>query len=243
MTATPVLLWQRSLRRSGLPAPVLAVLFMLGTYADANGRNAFPGETRLSADTGLSARTVRRHLDTARQAGWITRDETSGGRSRGRGLADRYMLTIPHRHVSEATSAADTPAPAAPTPTPVDNPPTTGHRRPVDNQPPPDTRDATTGQPCPVPPVTSDRPPIPVPTPRPITRARAAEHAAAVDILARMTGKTIDHDHAERVVRQVLDTRTVRNRLAYLRAALERDPWAFLPTPIPPRFVPDQAAA
>lgn len=231
MTATPVLLWQRSLRRSGLSAPVLAVLFMLGTYADPDGRNAFPGEARLAADTGLSARTVRRHLDTARQAGWITRDETSGGRSRGRGLADRYMLTIPHRHVAEAVTAAAPPTPAASAPTPVDNPP------------PPDTRDATTGQPCPVPPVTSDRPPIPVPTQRPVTRARAVEHAAVVDILSRATGKVIDHDHAERVVRQVLDTRTVRNRLAYLRTALERDPWQFLPTPIPPRFARDQAAA
>src|SRR5690606_11203231 len=90
MTATPVLVWQRALRSSGLPAATLAVLYVLATYADYDGRNAFPGEARLAAHTGLSPRTVRRHLELARRAGWITRDETSGGRARARGLADRY---------------------------------------------------------------------------------------------------------------------------------------------------------
>lgn len=224
---TPTFEWYRAVRRGDLHPTVQHVIMMLATYADADGRNAFPGEERLARDTGRSVSVVRRALAAARAAGWIVRDETSSARRRARGHADVYMLTIPAERVAE---------PAAPAAAPVDNPPSsrasTGHQR------------TSTGRPRPQAPVAHDRSPIQRPTHRPTTRARAAERALVVDVLRRETGKTIDHEHADLVIRQVLDGRSdIRHRLVYLRAALEREPHRYLPTPIPPRYVPEPVAA
>lgn len=47
------------------------VLGCLANYADANGRNAFPSIARLTADTGLDERNVRRHLRALEALGVI----------------------------------------------------------------------------------------------------------------------------------------------------------------------------
>jgi hypothetical protein len=226
-TNAPVFEWLRALRGCGLPPAVVGVLAFLASYADPDGRNAFPGEERLAADAGVTPRTVRRHLETARAAGWIARDET---RNRGRGLADRYRLTVPAAVVEAALEA-------------VDSPQSTGQRRPVDNRPAPDSGAHSTGQRATGSPDSGDRPPIQVPTQGPTPRARAGAAALVVEVLERQTGKVIDLEHAHRVVRHVLDGRPVANRLAYLRAALEREPLRYLPTPVPPAFRRVDAAA
>lgn len=49
------------------------VLLCLGNYASADGRGAYPSANTLSADTGLSERTVRYKLDLLEEAGLIIR--------------------------------------------------------------------------------------------------------------------------------------------------------------------------
>lgn len=49
------------------------VLLCLGNYASADGRGAYPSANTLSADTGLSERTVRYKLDVLEKAGFIVR--------------------------------------------------------------------------------------------------------------------------------------------------------------------------
>ncbi|MHA6627099.1 helix-turn-helix domain-containing protein [Pseudonocardia sichuanensis] len=231
VTLTPVHEWLRSLRGCGLHPTVLAVLTMLATYADPDGRNAFPGEQRLAADAGVSVATVRRSLAAARAAGWIVRDELSDARARGRGRADKYRLTVPAPLVA---AAVDEPAPST----------ATAHPRPVARPAHRAATAPTTAHRCAEPPRTGERPPTQVPTQdRPTSRTRRAETAAVVDELARATGKAVDLDHAALVVRDILAGRTVRQPLAYIRAAIQREPARFLPTPIPPRFVREAVAA
>lgn len=49
------------------------VLLCLANYAGTDGRGAFPSATTLSADTGLSERTVRYKLDDLEKGGFIVR--------------------------------------------------------------------------------------------------------------------------------------------------------------------------
>lgn len=59
-----------------------------------------------------------------------------------------------------------------------------------------------------------------------------------IDAILERTGKTIDEEHADRVIRQLLAGRDIRHRAAYLRGAISRDPHPnrFLPTVVPPPF-------
>jgi hypothetical protein len=60
-----------------------------------------------------------------------------------------------------------------------------------------------------------------------------------VRALHKRTGRSIDRDHASRVVKQLVGNRNgVRDRLAYLVGAITRDPEParFLPTPSPPPY-------
>ncbi|RKR44565.1 helix-turn-helix domain-containing protein [Paraburkholderia sp. BL17N1] len=54
-------------------APARHVLLCLASYADKLGKTAYPSASKLSADTGLSERTVRTKLDVLEQVGLITR--------------------------------------------------------------------------------------------------------------------------------------------------------------------------
>ena len=54
-------------------SPSRHVLLCLANYAGADGRGAFPSAATLSADTGLSERTVRSRLDSLEQKGLIRR--------------------------------------------------------------------------------------------------------------------------------------------------------------------------
>jgi hypothetical protein len=65
------------------------------------------------------------------------------------------------------------------------------------------------------------------------------ERAAVVDALRARTGREIDGRQADAVITQLIGDRDdIRNPVAYLRSAINRDPdpGRFLPTPIPPRF-------
>lgn len=54
-------------------APARHVLLCLANYADKDGKTAFPSASTLSADTGLSERTIRTKLDLLEHAGLIAK--------------------------------------------------------------------------------------------------------------------------------------------------------------------------
>ena len=60
--------------RSTSASSMKAVLLALAWYADESGGNAYPGVSRLSSHTGLSARSVRRALAGLRSCGLIIQD-------------------------------------------------------------------------------------------------------------------------------------------------------------------------
>lgn len=78
------------------------------------------------------------------------------------------------------------------------------------------------------------------------SRAREPSTLAAVvvDALRERTGRTIDHDHADRVARQILGDRDITAPLHFVVGAIKKDanPGRFLPTPTPPPFVRPEAA-
>jgi hypothetical protein len=84
--------WARAVREAPpdvLPRHVKATLLMLGTYADANGRGAFPSAATLGGKLGKSERSVGTDLRRADAAGFVARIR------RNRQKTYRCRLTIP----------------------------------------------------------------------------------------------------------------------------------------------------
>lgn len=86
--------WERTIKAVILPPTVKHVGHVLATYADSDGRDVFPGNERLTDDTGLSDKTVRTALERLRAVGLIERVAV-GSRNGRRGVADVYRLVIP----------------------------------------------------------------------------------------------------------------------------------------------------
>lgn len=78
----------RAVRESDLASSTKLVLFVLASYADASGANAFPGERRIAADASLSRSTVQAHLRAAVAAGFLKR----AGK---KGRSNCFRLAIP----------------------------------------------------------------------------------------------------------------------------------------------------
>ena len=78
--------WARSLK---LPPAPKAVLLALAFRADIN-QECWPSQARIAQDTGLSERTVRRHLQRLEASGLIKRKKRFS--DDGRQLSDRYVL-------------------------------------------------------------------------------------------------------------------------------------------------------
>lgn len=72
------------------------VLMALASYSDKDGKNAHPGNSRLSADTGIEQRNLRRYLKRLEESGWIVTTSAGGNHIR-KGTATTYMLTIPSK--------------------------------------------------------------------------------------------------------------------------------------------------
>jgi hypothetical protein len=90
-------LWNKALRADPRVAKTLMlVLLAAGSYADdISGKNIFPGAPRLAADTGLGESTVRRHLTTAVQLGYLTLVRRGGRSGDGRRRANEYLRSLP----------------------------------------------------------------------------------------------------------------------------------------------------
>lgn len=91
--------WQRAMRSASLPGSVKLLLWTIGSYASADGRDARPASSRLCSDTGLSRQRVFELLRGAQEAGWITRVSRPG-------RATEYVLTLPYP--SDVSDGSDT---------------------------------------------------------------------------------------------------------------------------------------
>lgn len=87
-----IFVWQTALRAAELAATTKLVAFLLATYADADGRDAWPGAHRLATDAGWKIRAVRKHLAVLQREGWIVTVSRGGGRP---GHATHYRLALP----------------------------------------------------------------------------------------------------------------------------------------------------
>lgn len=63
--------WRHAVAKSGLPPLTRFVLHTLGLYMDSTGGSCFPSVADLVSDTGLDKKTVLKHLETAKERGWI----------------------------------------------------------------------------------------------------------------------------------------------------------------------------
>lgn len=184
--------WERMIRMLAIPRETKGIALLLSTYADRDGTNVHPGEPLLARVTGLSDRSVRRHLSKLRETYFLI-ERVSRGWYGGRGgdKTDCYRLVVPSDLTDRVTIVSPTGQPRRAQPpkgqqeklplAPVDNPQKTGHPRPVDNPKDrtpisgltlkrPDTGDQKTGHPLQKDrtlndkrPDTGDRPPIKTP--------------------------------------------------------------------------------
>lgn len=63
--------WRHEIARSDLPAETRHVLLTLSLFMNEMGEGCFPSVAELATATGRDRKTVMKHLDTAREAGWI----------------------------------------------------------------------------------------------------------------------------------------------------------------------------
>jgi hypothetical protein len=80
---------------------VKATLFVLATWASADGSGAFPSQETIATAMGKKQRAVRGHLRTAEEAGWLIRSR------RGKGRTTRYFLSVPDRQPSAGHGERD----------------------------------------------------------------------------------------------------------------------------------------
>lgn len=87
------LAWMRAVRDSDLESTMKHVLLTLGTRMDPDGGSCYPSTRTLAADTGLSRRTVEKHLRSAEERGWLRRERA--GHSGQGWRRNRYVPVTP----------------------------------------------------------------------------------------------------------------------------------------------------
>jgi hypothetical protein len=86
--------WQREVRRYQLGHTTKSVAQYLALYADNDGRNAYPGVSRLAAECEMHERTVRKALQELKRVGLIEL-VTQGSAAGRQAQATVYNLTLP----------------------------------------------------------------------------------------------------------------------------------------------------
>jgi hypothetical protein len=86
--------WQREVRRYRLGHTTKSVAQYLALYADNDGRNAYPGVSRLAAECEMDERTVRKALQELKRVGLIEL-VTQGSAAGRQAQATVYNLTLP----------------------------------------------------------------------------------------------------------------------------------------------------
>lgn len=105
-----------------LPSAARLLYVTMGSYADANGDRCYPSTSTLATDTGLTRRTVFRHLSTLKSAGLLVEQgKTACG-------AVRYRVVVPAEDISVSISTTNN---DKPTVIRVDDDAVTGRHTPV----------------------------------------------------------------------------------------------------------------
>lgn len=90
----------KAVRASGLPAAARLLMLTLSDIAEAGTAEIperhTPSLRVLAAETGLSPATVKRHLDTLEESGWIVRTRPEIEAARRDHARTQYRLSIPH---------------------------------------------------------------------------------------------------------------------------------------------------
>lgn len=116
--------WTRAIRESDLPPLARLVALTLAEFMSNSDGVAFPSNARLTRETGLSERAVRKHLGVLVAGGWLDVVERGGVKGETR-RTTRYARRFPgvalERLIESATGtpargAPMTPAPGAPIP-------------------------------------------------------------------------------------------------------------------------------
>lgn len=121
-TMAPLFTWRSAVVSSDLPASTKLVALALSLYMNERGGSAFPGATRLAADTSLHLRTVKRLLTELTDAEWLVLARR-GGTAGDRRQANEYVAQVPDGWHS---TTGGTRTPVAPDAAPVALDTTTG---------------------------------------------------------------------------------------------------------------------
>lgn len=84
--------WQELIFQEPFPAAMKATLMALSLFADADGKSCFPNEEQIAVLSSVSPKTVRKHLTTAEDQGWLTIYHHS--RKGKPGYSKGYVLTL-----------------------------------------------------------------------------------------------------------------------------------------------------
>ena len=94
ITLAPLFTWRSAVCDSDLPPTARHVALTLALYMNERGASAYPGATRLSADTALHEDTVRRQLNLLVSSGWLICTQRGGLKGKRR-TANVYVGVIP----------------------------------------------------------------------------------------------------------------------------------------------------
>ncbi len=132
--------WEQHVRADAdVTGSLLLVLLVTATYADADGGRVRVSEQGLSTATGLSSRSVRRHLDDARSRGLLRRVRRGHRLGSGEAVVSEHELALP----AQPDTGDRKTHPSTGQPRPVDDA-STGHREDLNRTPvapQPDTGD------------------------------------------------------------------------------------------------------
>lgn len=203
------------------------LLVVLAETASDQSRTCWPGMEILTRRMGLSPRRVREVLADLAARGYELR-VPSGVDKHGMPV----FATKGHRSTYRVPSFRQRGTDPAPF--------KAAEARPL--SPPKRAGSGTQRRRKPVEKGAGSRPPFPQePSEEPSNHPRASYErtAAVIQALRDRTGKTIDPQHAELLIKQLLHGRIgIRDPVAYLTGAIAKDPdpTRFLPTPSPPRY-------
>ena len=203
--------YERAVGHSGLPPGVRAVLLMLARLADPRTLRLArsPSQAEIAAATGQARRTVNRNLALACNAGYVVRVPHPYNRSIGKQPITSYVLVTP----TVPPEPNDHRTPAVPA-SPVDNPGAGTPTVPPGGVTPKGVN------------LAQERIEEEGTVPR--GDEQGAGFAGALVTEAAALGYPITPERALAVAGEVLGGREVRDRLAYIRAALRREPERYL---------------
>lgn len=104
--------WLEAIWTADLPSNSKYVASYLRTYMNAKRDLCWPSIGRISRETGLSEQTVRKHLKSLEDSGWLAIERSEGGHS---GTTNRYQAVIPSE-IAPLQQLDPTPATIAPLP-------------------------------------------------------------------------------------------------------------------------------